>query len=373
MSSPKGRLMSLDALRGFDMFWIIGARGIVDGLMGLGLPGTGFLINQLTHSEWDGFTFYDLIFPLFIFIVGVSLVFSLRRRLERGDDHIAILRHVATRALILFLLGIFYNIDFGRLPAIGPLRVMGVLQRIALAYFFASILALKTHVRVQAAVAAGLLFGYWLIMRFIPVPGMEVGVLAPGYNLAAYVDSHLLPGHLYYGTWDPEGILSTLPAIATCLLGVLAGHWLSAEYAPGGHTLAGERKAGALFLSGAIVTVLGLLAGLIFPINKSLWTSSFALLTGGISAMLLAVFYWIIDVRGHRRWAFPFVVIGLNSIAIYLAVDIIPFGSIAKFLVGTHIAPLFGRGQELFEAGVQLFMEWLILYWMYRKRIFIRL
>lgn len=372
-SRPSKRLTSLDALRGFDMFWIIGARDIANGLENLGFPGAGVLASQLAHSGWNGFTFYDFIFPLFIFIVGVSSVLAIDKRLERGESRRVIFRKVVTRSVLLFLLGIFYNGGVSESPLVESVRVTGVLQRIALVYFFAATLVLTTSVRTQAASAVGLLVGYWLAMRFVPVPGYGAGVWTPWGNLERYVDMHLLPGRLYWDTWDPEGILSTFPAIATGLMGVLTGHWLRARVTPGDKVLTENRRTAYLLFAGACVAVAGLLAGLFFPINKNLWTSSFALLTGGLSASLLAVFYWVIDVRGYRRWAFPFVVIGLNSIFIYLAVEVIPFDEIAARLVGGDVSALFGRGQMLFEALVQLVVEWLVLYWMYRRRIFIRL
>ncbi len=368
-----GRLASIDALRGFDMFWIIGARSIVDGLRDLRFPGAGVLANQLTHSGWNGFTFYDLIFPLFVFIVGVSLVFAIRKRIERGEARAAIFRRVVWRSVLLFALGVFYNGGVSESPMAENLRVMGVLQRIALVYFFASVLVLTTSVRTQAASVAAILVGYWLAMRFVPVPGYGAGVWTPWGNLARYVDMHLLPGKPYWDTWDPEGILSTVPAVATGLLGVLTGHWLRAKRGPRGRALTAEARAGYLFLAGVLGVALGLLAGLVFPLNKNLWTSSFVLLTGGLSAAALAAFYWIIDIRGFKKWAFPFVVIGLNSIAIYLGVEIIPFDDIARRLLGGDISALFGPGQAIFEAAVQLALEWLVLLWLYRRKIFIRL
>lgn len=366
------RLAALDALRGFDMFWIIGARAIADGLTGLNLPGVSVIAGQLIHAKWNGFTFYDLIFPLFIFITGVSLVFSLKQRLARGDDRRAIVRHVLTRTVILFLLGVIYNGVNSSQP-LASIRIMGVLQRNALCYFFASMLVLYTRPRIQAATILGILVGYWAIMRFVPVPGYGAGILTEQGNLAHYIDSLLLPGRLFFGSWDPEGLLSTIPAAATCLLGVLAGQWLRTGEWRHGQIPGAEQRARYLFVAGLAITIAGFLLNPVFPINKSLWTSSFVLLTGGISAMLLAVFYWGIDLRGYRRWAFPFVVVGMNSIFIYFAARFVPFDKIANGLVGIDFLAFFGRGQSLFAALTQLALEGLLLLWLYSRKTFIRI
>lgn len=370
-AAKQARLVSLDALRGFDMFWIIGAREIVRALATIGFPGSGIFLEQLTHSGWNGFNFYDLVFPLFIFVVGVSLVLALSKRLERGENRGTILRHVATRTVLLFFLGIIYNGGFRE--SFSDVRVMGVLQRVALCYFVASTLVLWTSIRTQAVVSGFLLVGYYLLMRFVPVPNYGAGVWTPEGNLARFIDSIILPGQPYWATWDPEGLVSTFPAIATCLMGVLAGHWMRAKDGLRGLEVTPTRKAQYLFGAGVAAVAFGLLIGLAFPINKSMWTSSFALLTGGLSAALFALFYWLIDVRGYRKWAFPFVVIGLNSIFIYLASSLIPFDDITQRLVGGDISGIFGRGRVFFESTAQLLLEWLVLFWMYRRKIFIRL
>ncbi len=366
-------MVSLDALRGFDMFWIIGARAIADGLVGLNLPGVSAIAGQLSHTEWNGFTFYDLIFPLFIFITGVSLVLSLQKRLERGDDRGDIVRHILMRTVTLVLLGIVYNGVISDRTLLGSIRIMGVLQRGALCYFFASMLVLYTKPRTQAATAVGILVGYWAIMRFVPVPGYGAGIWTEQGNLARYIDSLLLPGRLYFDSWDPEGLLSTIPAVATCLLGVLTGHWLRTTEWRHGRALDAKQRALYLFLAGLALALLGLLISLVFPINKILWTSSFVLLTAGLSAMLLAAFHWVIDIRGHRRWAFPFVVIGMNSIFIYLAARFVPFDKIAHWIVGGDLLSFLGQGQTLFAALAQLSLEGLLLLWLYKRKTFFRI
>lgn len=234
-------------------------------------------------------------------------------------------------------------------------------------------LVLFTKPRAQAATVAVILFGYWLIMRYVPVPGYGAGIWTEEGNLERYIDSLLLPGRLYFGSWDPEGLLSTIPAVATCLLGVLTGHWLRTTRGHHGQARDAKQCAQYLFLGGMALTISGLLISPVFPINKMLWTSSFVLLTGGISAMLLAAFYWIIDIQGYRRWAFPFVVIGTNSIFIYLAARFVPFDKIAYWIVGRPFGAFFGRGQTLVTALVQLSLEGLLLLWLFNRRIFIRI
>lgn len=328
------------------------------------------LVSQLSHSSWHGFTFYDLIFPLFIFITGVSVVLSLRKRVERGDDRKVLLQHIIKRSVILFLLGVVYNgISFHR-PILQSIRVMGVLQRIAICYFFASLLVIYTKPRTQGAVVLGILAGYWAIMRFIPVPGYGTGVWSIEGNLAHYIDKLFLPGRLYYGTWDPEGLLSTIPAIATCLLGSLTGHWFRVEELKG-KPLSPERRAGYLLAAALVLIGLGLLVSLVFPINKKLWTSSYVLLAGGLSVLLLTAFYWVIDLRGLKKWSFPFVVVGMNSIFIYLAAHFIPFDRLANW-VGSRLTFL-GRTQNLFMGLLVLGLEWLMLYLLYKRKIFIRI
>lgn len=372
-NSRPGRLISLDALRGFSMLWIIGAREIVGGLNQLHFPGALAVSHQLSHSSWHGFTFVDLIFPMFIFIMGVSLVFSLQKRIERGDSRRDIFLHVLKRSFLLFLLGVFYNGGLSQSHLLENLRLTGVLQRIAICYLLTATLVLTTSPRTQLVTVAGILIGYWAVMMFIPVPGFGRGILTPEGNVAAFVDNHVLPGRAYWGTWDPEGVLSTLPAIATGLLGTLAGYWLRADGDSPRPQLSRTCRAFYLVLAGLATAGIGVLMSFGFPINKSIWTSSFALLTGGLSAVLLGLSYWVIDVRGRRKWAFPFVVIGTNAIASYIGVNIVPFDDITRRIAGGDLANLFGAGQTLFLAIGQLLLEWVVLLWMYRKKIFIRI
>lgn len=367
----KQRLISLDALRGFDMFWIIGGSSIANGLVGLNLPWSRVIAHQLSHSKWNGFTFYDLIFPLFVYITGVSVVLSLQKRLEHVD-RASLIKHILKRTAILFLVGIIYYDQISML-SLAHIRIMGVLQRISLCYLFTSMLVLYTRPRSQVVTLVCILVGYWAIMRFVPVPGYGAGIWTEQGNLPRYIDHLLLPGRLFYGSWDPEGLLTTIPAFASCLLGVLSGHWLRAAAWYQGRSLNTGNRILYLFLGGMVLVILGLLINPFFPINKKLWTSSFVLLTGGLSIMLLAAFYWIIDMRGNRIPAFPFMVIGMNSIFIYFAVRFIPFNRIAFWLVSTTSQGFWGRSQTLVAALIELSMEGLLLLWLYRRKIFIRI
>ena len=289
---PSSRLVSLDALCGFDMFWIVGGEGIVHACAEL----TGWSVmlwasTQLRHVAWHGFVFYDMIFPLFLFIAGVAMPFSLTKRLEAGGDKRELMLHVVRRGLVLVLLGVIYNNGLFRVE-FEQMRLPSVLGRIGLAYMFAALIVLNTRRRGQAYWFVGLLLGYWAPMKLIPVPGYGAGQLTVEGSLAAYVDRLLIPGRLYLGVHDPEGLLSTIPAISTALLGAFAGHLLRAEI-PG---TTRQRKALLLGGGGAVCLVRGYVWGFAFPINKNLWTSSFVLFASGWSLLLLALFYGVIDV-----------------------------------------------------------------------------
>jgi predicted acyltransferase len=264
----------------------------------------------LAHAAWDGWTVADLVFPAFLFIVGVAITLSLGPRTLDGAPRGALVRRVVRRSAILFLLGLALN----AVPAFDPahLRVPGVLQRIALCYLLASLVFLVLRVDGQGGLVVVLLAGYWWLMTRVPVPGAGPGVLGPDANLGAWVDRLLLDGHLGRGSWDPEGLLGTLPALATTLLGVLAGHWMR-----GGARSMAAKSAG-LVAAGAAGVVAGELMGRALPINKSLWSSSYVVLTAGIAAMLLGACCWIVDVRGHRSVSAPFVVFGSNPIVLYV-------------------------------------------------------
>jgi predicted acyltransferase len=359
------RLLSLDALRGFDMFWIIGAEGLVEGLNKITDSGPIRIVaDQLQHKPWEGFHFEDLIFPMFVFIVGVSLVFSLTKTIESSGRGAAVAR-ILRRSILLYLLGIFYYGGFS--TPFERIRLLGVLQRIAICYLFAGILFCYLKPRALAAVCGGILIGYWALMSFVPVPEFGAGNFAEGKNLANYVDKEFLPLRRWDGDHDPEGLLSTLPAIANCLLGVFAGLLLK-------HTSVPDRKKVAYLIGGGLASLaLGWLWGLQFPVIKKLWTSSFVLVACGYSSLLLALFYQIIDVWKYQKWAMPFVWIGVNPITIYLAHHLIDFDKIAQRFVGGELNGYFGNFGQLIVALVSLAFVFCFLHFLYRRRIFLRL
>ncbi len=264
----------------------------------------------MAHSAWNGWTFADLVFPSFLLIVGVSIDLSLSRRVARGDGVRPLLVGLARRALLLFALGVLLN-GFPDYSEPSTLRIFGVLQRIGLCSLLGGMLFLWTGAYGQAVTVVLLLVAYWLILTFVPAPGVGAGTLAPQANLVGYVDDWLFHGHLYRDGFDPEGLLSTVPALATTLLGMLAARWLRAP-------VDGRRKTLGLVAAGIGLAVAGEIADHWFPINKQLWTSSFVLLTGGLGLLALALCHHVVDHRGHEGLARPFVMLGSNALALYL-------------------------------------------------------
>lgn len=400
-SPAPSRLMSLDALRGFDMFWIMGGDALASALGKLSNdPVTQGIATQLTHVEWAGFHFYDLIFPLFVFIVGVSIVFSLNKALEQHGLNGA-LRRVLTRFVIMFAVALFYSGGFSN--AWPDIRLLGVLNRIALCYLGAALIfCLFRHSwKSIASIAAGLLVGYWALMSYVSFPAVRPvnasgelisqqmtatniaqlnwgttstlkGVFEPGLNLAHYIDAKYLPGKKWDKTWDPEGLLSTVPAIGTCLLGVLAGLLLRSQ------RVEDRRKVTLLLVAGIVSVIAGFAWGTQFPVIKKIWTSSFVLVTAGYSAMLLGAFYLVIDVWKKQWWCQPFVWYGTNAITVYLADNLLGFRRVASRLLGTDVKAFFdahvtnGFGDlmlSLGEIGIGVCLVWFL----YQRRIFLRL
>lgn len=363
-ASPVPRLMSLDALRGFDMFWIVGAGKLVHGLEKVTDSGPiALLSDQLRHKPWEGFHFEDLIFPLFVFIVGVSLVFSLSKALEKSGRRAAVGR-VLRRSALLYVLGILYYGGFS--TPLEEIRLLGVLQRLALCYLFASLLFCYLKPKALAGVLAGILIGYWALLSFVPVPGHGAGNFAEGANLTNYIDSQFLPLKKWDGDHDPEGLLSTLPAVASCLLGVFAGMLLKSR------AVSDKQKVGYLLAAGLACLAAGWLWHWNFPVIKKLWTSSFVLVAGGYSFLLLAAFYQVIDVWRIQRWAIPFVWVGVNPITIYFGGRFIDFEGLAKLFVGGPVQASFGRYGELLLAVTTLAFGFLFLRFLYQRKIFLR-
>ncbi|MFO1092052.1 MAG: DUF5009 domain-containing protein [Planctomycetaceae bacterium] len=358
------RLVSLDALRGFDMFWIMGAERIVHEAAKLtDWPWLDWLSDQLHHPEWHGFKFYDLIFPLFLFMAGASMPFSFDKRLARGDSKGRVALHVVIRGLVLVLLGAIYN---GLLSFQWPdTRLPSVLGRIGLAYLFAGLIALNTGWRGRLVWFAGLLIGYWAALKFVPVPGFGAGDLEPGHTLTDYIDRTLIPGKLYKEVRDPEGLFATIPAIGTALAGAMTGQFLKDSQR------SGYFKTAAMAVVGAICLALAHFWDRDFPINKNLWSSSFVLHCAGWSLLFLSLFYLVIDVWRLRRWAFFFVVIGMNSILIYMLPKFIDFKFMLERLLGGAL-PHTGAYAPLLGAVAVLALKWLLLYFLYRKRVFLR-
>jgi predicted acyltransferase len=414
--------MSVDALRGFDMFWIIGADSLVYALsrMTQSRP-TTFLADQLDHAEWEGFHFYDMIFPLFVFIVGVSLVFSLTKTIQQAGRAEA-LKRVFRRGILLFIIGIFYS---GGFTSPWPdMRLLGVLNRIALAYFFAGLLFCFLKPRALVAIGVAILVGYWGLMSYTPIRDIQLtksnlahlaeqagnaktaalfeeernpsavkdspawaaaekmfyattnrvtGKFGPGLNLANHIDFEYLPARKYDTFFDPEGLLSTLPAVVTCLLGVFAGLLLRNQSVPD------QRKVVYLIAFGITGVVLGWLWNAQFPVIKKLWTSSFVLVAGGYSAILLGVFYLIVDVWQSRAWCQPFVWMGMNSITIYLASNMLGgFRKLATRFAGGDVRTFLdahitkGAGDMAISIVGLLLAFWLV-HFLYKRKIFLRL
>lgn len=364
------RLLSLDTLRGFDMFWIAGGEYLIVLLAAVtGWPFLQWAASQMDHVEWEGFRFYDNIFPLFLLIAGASMPFSILKRKQRGESKRSIYLHLVKRLLLLILLGLIYNgilrLDFEKQ------RYSSVLARIGIAWFFAAVIVLNTRIRGQIMWFAGILLGYWAIMKLVPVPGFGAGVLTPEGNLAAYIDRLVLPGRLCCYTYgDNEGLLSHIPAICTALMGTFAGHLLISK----DPRLTGLRKGLILLGAGILAMITGKVWGFAFPIIKNLWTSSFVLYAGGLSLILLSVFYLVIDVWGFKKWTFPFVVIGMNSITIYLLnAGIVDWEKMGRYFFG-GIAGFFTseQAQTLVIATGAILCMWYVLYLLYKNKIFLK-
>ena len=370
-ANPSGRLVSLDVFRGLT----------IAGMVLVNNPGTWSSIYwPLQHAQWHGWTPTDLVFPFFLFIVGVSVTLAFARRVEEGPVKRDLYLKVLKRTAIIFGVGLFLN-AFPHFQ-LATVRIPGVLQRIAICYLIASLIFLTTKVRTQFLIALALLIVYWLLMTNIAAPGYAAGDLSKDGSIASFIDRKLLGQHIWRQgrVYDPEGLLSTIPAVATTLLGVLTGHWLRSEKTR-------IEKVVGMFVAGAVCVALGWMWNKFFPINKALWTSSYVLFTAGLGLQLLALCYWVIDIKGYRRWAWPFEVFGVNALALFvgsalmvklMALIRLPRGDgtqissqgwIFRNLFLTWASPI---NASLFYA-VAFILLWLFLMWLlYRKRIYLK-
>ena len=361
-TGPGGRVLSIDALRGFDMFWIIGGDALAQRVLARLGPGWPEAVSrQFEHVGWEGFRFQDLIFPLFLFLVGCVLPYSLDKYRDRPG---AVGWRIVRRTALLVLLGLVYN---SLLAFQWPIRILGVLQRIGLCYGLAAALFLATSLRGRIAVFAGLLLGWGALVAFVPAPGSTAGPFTPEGNISGWVDRTILPGKIlpkYYGFGDNEGLLSTLGALATTLLGTLAGDWLRSRATP-------WRKVAGLAAAGLACIAVGWLVAPWLPVIKNLWTSSFVLVSGGWCLLLLALFHALVDILGLKRGAFFFTVIGANAITIYIAQRAVDFGKTADFLFG-GLAGLAGDWKGVVLGLGLLAVKWAFLLFLWRHKVFLR-
>jgi predicted acyltransferase len=369
--AARQRLLSLDVFRGIT----VAAMILVNN------PGSwSSIYGPLKHAPWNGCTPTDLVFPFFLFMVGVAITYALSTLKDQPEKHNQAMLRIGKRSLILFGLGLFLAL----FPSFqfATVRIPGVLQRIAVVFLVCGILFLKTGVRAQVLLMIGLLVLYYVLMCFMPVPGVGYPNLEPTTNLAAWVDHSLLSGHLWKATrvWDPEGILSTLPAVATGLSGILTGHWLRRPVAP-------AEKVTWMFVYANAAIVAGLIWNYAFPINKSLWTSSYVLYTSGLALNGLALCYWLVDVKGYRNWTAPFVAFGVNAITAFFVAGLLPriltlirFSgpegketSLQGWLYGNLFQPLLPPYLASLAWAVMYVLLFLALvWWMYRRKIIIK-
>lgn len=366
LASSGSRLESLDAIRGFDMLWIMGLTAVVRGFLQLFPNGKEtWLFHQMCHVEWHGLAFYDTIFPLFLFIAGISFPFSCAKQRERGVPAAAIHWRIVKRAVMLVLLGLVVNgaLMFDQ----GNVRFASVLGKIGLAWMMAAFVYLHAGLRARLATIAVLLAGYWAVLRFCVNPLAPAGAdpMSLEGNFMGYLDGFLTPGYLWEkNIFDPSGVPMSVVAVGTALLGMCAGDIVRVErWKP-------VRRVGILFVTGLVLLTAGWLVSCSVPFNKKLWTPSYTLFVGGYSFALFAALYWIIDVRGWRSWSFPLKVIGVNAIAIYMAQAIVRFNDVSRVFLG-GVASWFPSPDFVIALG-RLALAWGFLYFLYRKNTFLK-
>jgi len=377
-TNTNGRLVSLDALRGFVMFWIMSGEHIIHALAkALPIPAFIWMSSQLHHTDWDGITFYDMIFPIFLFVAGVSMPFSFEKKMSVSgvktpmelpkNEKKKIYASMLKRTCILVILGFIVN-GLLRFEGYDQTRFASVLGRIGVAWFFAGIIYLNFDIKKQVLWLVGILVSYYLVMKFIPVPNFGAGILTKEGSLEGYIDRQFLPGRLHSKVYDPEGLLSTIPAIGTALLGMFLGTFLRANY------FSTNKKIMIMIASAIILIGIGILWSYDFPINKRLWSSSFVCYVGGFSILFFTFFYLIIDVLGYHKWAFPLLLIGSNSILIYMASEgVVDFKHTAEFVFGGLIkfSPLIW--QPVFTTLSITFVQLLLLYFLYKRKWFLKI
>ena len=365
-TKTKERLQSLDTLRGFDMAMLVGGTGILIALSRL--TGWGWLEaveTQMHHVEWEGFRFYDLIFPLFMFISGVAIPYAINSKVEKGVGKSRLFRKILVRLLALIGLGILYNGVLQR--GFENPRLVSVLSQIGFGYFFAALICLYSK-SIKGIIywLVGIMAGVAVLQLFVPVPGYGAGTFEPGTSINAWLDQRLIPGRLYGEVYDPEGFLCIVSAVTITMMGALAGYIIrSGKSSP-------AKKALYIGIAGLAAIALSLILEPVYPVIKKMWTVSYVFRAAGVSALSLALFYYVIDVRGLKGWTLFFRVFGMNSITIYMAARIIDFHDISRFFLNwtsVHISEQWGA---LFIATGVLVLQWALMLFLYRKKIFLR-
>jgi predicted acyltransferase len=359
------RLQSLDVFRG----------GTIAAMIMVNNQASDQAYTQLEHAHWHGWTFTDLVFPFFLWITGIAITFSFAKRVERGDDRTKLLLHVLKRAAIIFGVGLLLNgFPYYNLTTI---RIPGVLQRIAICYLIAATIFLYTETRGRILWCIGLLSTYWILMKTIPVPGCRAGSFEIDCNLEKWIDGMLLSGHMYSRTktWDPEGVVSTLPAITNVLFGIFAGQILRSSRVS-------SEKSSRLLYTGALLTFAGLMLSTWIPINKSIWTTPYAVFTSGLAFTVFGCCYWLVDVLGRNRYAEPFVIYGRNALAVYVfsgllarLLSLIKIGgtSLGRIVWSNMFAPLANQSfASLLYSLCHVFVCWLVALWLYRRNWIVR-
>lgn len=364
----KERLTSLDALRGFYMFFIVGGSALITkAIQGLHLGFLEWMVHQLHHPAWgEPITFNDFIFSLFLFMAGVSLVFSVTSARKKGKSDKEIYGHAFQRMLILTFLGIIYknqplHFDWENI------RYVSVLGRIGITGFFATLIVCSFNLRAQVYWIFSLLIFYWILVMFVPVPGVGAGVMTLEGNMIGYIDRAIVPGRLLNEIYDELGFTGHISATALVLIGAWCGQILKRE------DLLPVKRVRLMASAGALLVILGLLWGLHFPIMKYLWSSSFVLVTGGAAVLLLTAFHWVIDILGFKKWTFVFVVFGMNSLTIYLFAHLVDLRFTVDYLLNGLYELTQDDGVNVFLQMLGVFViQWLLMYFLYRKRIFIK-